>query len=120
MLFKNLNDYNISKIVIIPKALAPTGLTAVSVTPFSVYLTWTAPAPANGVVSYYTVLSYVTSLDLGYGIQSTGSNASAYNVTGLNACETYSFAVSATIYYAGCMGQYSAALMNITTTTNSE
>ena len=93
-----------------------------SVTPFSVYLTWTAPARVNGIVSYYTMLINVTR-SYGYWYQYelyTGSNATAYNVTYLEACETYSFAVSATIDYAGCMGLYSAALMNITTTTNSE
>ena len=91
-----------------------------SVTPFSVYLTWTAPAPVNGIVSYYTVLINGTrSYEYWYQYELyTGSNATAYNVTYLEACETYSFAVSATI--AGCMGPYSAALMNITTTTNSE
>ena len=91
-----------------------------SVTPFSVYLTWTAPAPVNGVVSYYTVLINATSPDSYYYEMYTGSNATAYNVTGIKACETYSFAVSVTIDYASCMGPYSAVLMNITTTANSE
>ena len=90
-----------------------------SVTPFSVYLTWTAPAPVNGVVSYYTVLMNKSPYSY-YNEWYTGSNATAYNVTGLEVCATYLFAVSATIDYAGCMGPYSAALMNITTTTNSE
>ena len=104
----------------ITKASVPTGLTAVSVTPYSVYLTWAAPALANGFVSSYTVLINWTSR---YFLQydfNTGSNTTTFNVTGLEACITYSFAVSATVDYASCTGPYSAALMNITTTVNSE
>ena len=118
--YEYLNDYNISKIVILLKASAPTGLIAVSVTPYSVYLTWTAPAPANGGVSNYRMqFNWSSSSYSYYNEMYTGSNATAYNVTGLTACTTYSFAVSA-YYFAGCEGLYSAALMNITTTTNSE
>ena len=89
--------------------------------PYSVYLTWTSPAPVDGVVSYYTMLySGASSYWSQYGTMHTVSNATTYNVTGLVPCLEYSFAVSATIDYASCMGPYSAALMNITTTANSE
>ena len=79
-------------------------------TPVSAYMTWTAPALVNGVISYYTVLFNGTSRYLVVdGTMSTGSNATAYNFTYLEACATYWFAVSATID-ASCTGPYSASL----------
>ena len=104
---------------------APTGLTAVSTSPTSVLLDWTAPTPANGVVSYYTVQVQVYNSTLGYAYVSavnTSTNTTSVNVTGLSACTTYAFAVSGTTACgsdSGCTGPYSSALANISTPANS-
>lgn len=91
---------------------APTGLATVSTTPTSVLLNWTAPTPANGVISYYTVLLLNSTSPSAVNTSST--NVTSENVTGLTACTTYEFAVSATTQCSGCTGPHSTSL---TTTT---
>ena len=84
---------------------APYGLTSTIAGPTWLQISWYAPYPTNGVISYYTLVlnSSTSSVTL-----NTSSSATTLNVTGLSLCTYYWFAVSATTGCGvGCTGPLS-------------